>query len=687
MKFWSDLGFRGKMVLSLVGLSLLSALIFVVIMNITVGRITDTALERELGVLYDDLLGRIDAEARRARSMAEAVAANKAVEDAFAAGDREALAKMFAGHFKDLKENTGVRQFQFHSPPAISFLRVHKPEKFGDDLSGFRKTVLETNESRSARTGLEKGVAGIGIRGVVPVSGAAGHVGSVEFGLSLGNDFIKRVADRPGYEILLYVFEGNNKAKLFAASTDEVPLDSGLLATARSGKQIETGFSVNGEDRGLLAGPVKDFSGQTIGVAVLLLDSSHYAALRSSAHLSSFGALVLLLVMAGLVVLVMYRSCAAPLVDLTAVISRLAKGDTSGETVRSDRGDEIGEIARAVGIFREGLIEQKAMAEEITSREQKEREQQEQLRREKEERETAARVAEEENRRAQEAERARAMADLADKFEKSVQGVIDKVADTTKLLGQRAGDLSRLSADGVNKAELGNKAVSEASGNMNMVASSTEEMAVSVSEITSQVSRSSKSAQEAVSKGSTAQQQIEQLSAKVESIDNVLKLIQEISEQTNLLALNATIEAARAGEAGKGFAVVANEVKALATQTASAAGEIHDQVEEMQGTTRGVVEEIMSMVQIINKFGEMMTGIAAAVEEQDAATKEIARSARMASDNSGEVSRNIAGLTETVDETGSMSGSLTDVARDLGERVQSLQDSTNNFLMQVRQGG
>jgi len=687
MQYWSHLGFRAKMTISLIGISLLSAIGFVVIMTNTASRITETALERELSVLYDDLKGGIQAEAYRARSMADIVAANTAVRNAFAEKDREALARLYVDDFASLKKTTGVRQFQFHVPPATSFLRVHKPAKFGDDLSSFRKTVLQTNKAKQAQTGLEKGVAGIGIRGVVPVSASSGHVGSVEFGLSLGDGFIKQMAHKAGYDILLYVFDEKQKPSLYASSMKGIEIENNLLKSAMKTVHIDTEFLSGEKTQGMLAGPVKDFSGQVIGVAVLLLDSSHYAALRSSANWSAFAAFVVLMALAAAVAYFMHKTCAEPLVGLTGVIEKLAKGDISGEDVPLNRNDEIGKIASAVGVFRKGQVESRKMAAEIAEREEKDRLEKENQRQVEIERERAELQEKEEARRMQEAERIEAMSELAGSFEKSVQSVIDQVADTSTQLGSRAKHLSELSSDGVNKASFGNKAVEQTSANMATVASSTEEMASSVSEITRQVSQSSSSAQEAVTKGSKAQEQIEDLSGKVTSIDRVLTLISEISEQTNLLALNATIEAARAGDAGKGFAVVANEVKDLANQTAKAASEIKEQVEDMQNSTHEAVGQITSVVQTVNDFGNMITNIAAAVEEQDAATKEIARSARLASDNSGEVSKNISGLTETVDETGNLSSSLSDVASALDNHVNMLQESTNQFLHNVRQGG
>src|SRR5208337_2927644 len=148
------------------------------------------ATEREMGVLNAIFNGRIVNEARRALSIADSLAANSAVTQAFAARDREALASMLVPGFARLKESDALVQMQFHTAPATSFLRVHAPQKFGDDLSAIRSTVLEVNQTHKPVYGLEYGVEGLGIRGVVPVMHAGQQIGSVEVGTSFGKPFL-----------------------------------------------------------------------------------------------------------------------------------------------------------------------------------------------------------------------------------------------------------------------------------------------------------------------------------------------------------------------------------------------------------------------------------------------------------------------------------------------------------------
>jgi len=151
------------------------------------------------------VLQKVDAESRLAQTLSALVANIPQVQAAFAAGDRETLKGYFADGFDILKSTYGVRQFQFHTPPAFSFLRVHKLAKYADDLSSFRHTVVETNRTRRPIRGLEVGVAGLGVRGMVPVMHDGKPVGSVEFGMSFGQSFFDAFAAKHGVDLALYI--------------------------------------------------------------------------------------------------------------------------------------------------------------------------------------------------------------------------------------------------------------------------------------------------------------------------------------------------------------------------------------------------------------------------------------------------------------------------------------------------
>ncbi len=240
-----------------------------------------------------------------------------------------------------------------------------------------------------------------------------------------------------------------------------------------------------------------------------------------------------------------------------------------------------------------------------------------------------------------EAERKAAMTKLADEFERSVGNIIEMVSSASTELEAAANTLSKTADTTQQLSTVVASAAEEASANVQSVASATEEMTASVSEISRQVQQSSRIASEAVKQAEATDERITTLSKAAGRIGDVVKLITSVAEQTNLLALNATIEAARAGEAGKGFAVVAQEVKALAAQTAKATEEISSQIDGMQTATNQSVAAIKEIGGTITKISEIAATIAAAVEEQGAATGEIARNVGEAAKGTAQVATNI----------------------------------------------
>ena len=213
------------------------------------------------------------------------------------------------------------------------------------------------------------------------------------------------------------------------------------------------------------------------------------------------------------------------------------------------------------------------------------------------------------------------MQNLADDFERSVNGVVHSVTTSAAGMQSTAESMTGLARDASSRASTVGDASSKASGNVGTVAAAAEELASSVAEIARQVAQSTEIANKAVEDAERTNQTVQVLSGGAEKIGEVVQLIHTIAAQTNLLALNATIEAARAGDAGRGFAVVASEVKALANQTAKATEEISAQVSAMQSTTGEAVVAIGSITRTIGQMSEIALSISSAVEEQGAATR------------------------------------------------------------------
>ncbi len=277
-----------------------------------------------------------------------------------------------------------------------------------------------------------------------------------------------------------------------------------------------------------------------------------------------------------------------------------------------------------------------------------------------------------------------AMDKLADSFEAAIGEIVDTVSSAATELEASASTLTSTAARGQELTTMVAAASEEASTNVQSVASATEELSSSITEISRQVQESARVAGDAVSQARTTTDRVGELSAAAARIGDVVELINTIAGQTNLLALNATIEAARAGEAGRGFAVVASEVKALAEQTAKATGEIGQQIASIQTATDHSVGAIKDISHTIEKLSEISSTIAAAVEEQGAATQEISRNVQQAAAGTHQVSSNITDVQHGASETGSASAQVLAAAQSLSGDSNRLKLEVGKFLSTVR---
>ncbi|QCG88903.1 HAMP domain-containing methyl-accepting chemotaxis protein [Azospirillum sp. TSH100] len=281
-------------------------------------------------------------------------------------------------------------------------------------------------------------------------------------------------------------------------------------------------------------------------------------------------------------------------------------------------------------------------------------------------------------------ERRGVLLDLASQFEASVKEVADSVAAMAGTVHEGADSMTRSAGRTSSEATSALLASSEASANVESAAAAAEELARSIEEIARQVNRSAGIARNAVEDAGHTNRVVDALSGATGRIGEVVGLINQIATQTNLLALNATIEAARAGEAGKGFAIVAGEVKALANQTAQATGEIADQIATIQATTRQVVEAIQAIVRTVTAIDEISGSIAAAVEQQGAATQEIARSVADAARGTSRSSASMRSVTDTAEQTGRSAGDLLAASQSMTGQTARLRQEVDNFLGAVR---
>jgi len=340
--------------------------------------------------------------------------------------------------------------------------------------------------------------------------------------------------------------------------------------------------------------------------------------------------------------------------ELQRAMQLLSAGDLDTEIVRSRQNDEIGAMKETLTVFRDSMIEARA----LTSEQDKDR--------------------------VVKAERAAHMEAKIAEFEGTVRSALDNLAQSANSMQATAQSMSTTADQSNALVNAVASAAEETSVNVQTVSSGTEQLSSSIEEISKQVVTSAAIAKKAVDEAGATDATVQSLADSASRISVVVDLIQTIASQTNLLALNATIEAARAGEAGRGFAVVASEVKSLASQTAKATEEIRTQIASMQQVTTSAVGAIQGIGRIIGEINDVTTTIAAAVEEQGAATREIARNIQHAAGGTSDVSSNIVGVSTASAEAGAAATEVLSASDALRREADMLRGEIDAFLNNMR---
>lgn len=346
------------------------------------------------------------------------------------------------------------------------------------------------------------------------------------------------------------------------------------------------------------------------------------------------------LVLASLLAIGLARNLSGPLGAMTTTLRRLADGEDVAAIPGVGRGDEVGAMAAAAAVFKENVQEREA--------------------------------------------RARRIAGLVQDFDQRAASVTASLAGAATELEAAARSMAGTAEETSRQAATVAAATEQASTNVQTVAAAGQELSASVDDITRQVATSADATTRAVAEVDRTDKVVGGLVETAERIKNVVTVISDIAEQTNLLALNATIEAARAGEAGRGFAVVANEVKSLAGQTGKATAEIAAQIQDVQQAMQAAVAAMGGIRQTIDEVGQVSTSISAAVEEQGASTREIARNVEEAARGTAAVAEAIAEVTQAAGETGSAATQVESTAATLAEQAEALQRDVEAFLAAVR---
>lgn len=378
------------------------------------------------------------------------------------------------------------------------------------------------------------------------------------------------------------------------------------------------------------------------------------AAATSSSYTMIIAGGIAMLLIAIVSLLLLHAAITRGIMAMTAAMGRLAQNDMTIDIPFSNRLDEVGEMAKAVQVFKDNAIR-------VSKLEQKEAED-----------------------RQAEQRKAETMKLAVASFEEAVGEIVQTVSSASTQLEASARNLNSTAARSQELTTRVSSTSQDCSSNVQSVASATEELSSSVNEISRQVQESARMANDAVNQARQTNDRVAELSKAAGRINDVVELISSIAGQTNLLALNATIEAARAGEAGRGFAVVASEVKALAEQTSKATGEIGQQITGIQEATQQSVGAIKEISSTIEKLSEISSAIAAAVEEQGAATQDISRNVQQAANGTQQVSANISDVQRGASETGTASSQVLSAAQTLASDSNRLKTEVSKFLNTVR---
>jgi methyl-accepting chemotaxis protein len=624
---------------------------------------TTKTLEEDLTAAVLQARNTITVEkAEQLRLLGHTVAGMPSIQDNVKFQSRESLLDVTAPLYDGLKKIIDLNVFHFHLPPAISFLRVQQPEKFGDDLASFRETVVQVNQNQQDAVGIEAGVSGLSIRAVVPVMYLnKKHAGSVEFGAPINEKLLERIKADIHDDLSVIVPDGNGFK--YQAKTHDMTIPESkysFLTEVMQADEVKV-QRVSKDGRELMTAylSIRDYSGNGVGVLAIPRDIGAVLSAAKQAALTSLAIGMIALVVIQLFVYFLFTKLIdRPIKSFTRLLESASRGDLSGEVdvtsiLATNCSEKMQCNKKDCSMYgKEGYCWEEAGSAAANVQ--------------------CPQIVTGEYSSCSECKGVFRNA-VGDEFSELSAYMHSFIANVKILIRDVNSNCTNLNNSSMALAEISEKidagstdsaqranavaaATEEMSSNMASVAAATEEAAANVNVMTtateeisasvSDIQRSTLNAKEitgdAVIQAADISGKVDELGSAALDIGKVTETIADISAQTNLLALNATIEAARAGEAGKGFAVVANEIKDLAKQTAQATGEIKKRIDGIQSSTSVTVTGIKKISDIITEIDNIVSSIATSLDEQSATMTELTSNIVQAGEGISEVSENVA---------------------------------------------
>ena len=522
----------------------------------------------------------------------KAVVENQKVQELFANRDREGLYDYMLPTYESMKSD--FPQAHFHLPDSVSFLRMNKPEKFGDSLKDFRFTVNEANSSKKIVKGIEAGVSGFGFRVVSPIFYEGEHVGSFEFGKELEHSFLETLKESYNGDFTLYKFEDGTAAFISSTVSEEAiefPFSDKL-------EQIQAGESVfvtsEDETQNFYCLPLKSFDGKTLGFLEFIDDRTDLVA-KEKETFRKFGMVVIMMLVAIPVLAMLFLTIAfRPLYALVRDAEVIAQGDFT-KRFATNRKDEIGMISKSLDNISSGLKDMFHVIGDMSSK--------------------VVSTSEE-------------ISATGEQLTASNEEVHKNVVDVSAIAADQLSSVDHAKSDVqfmADRISQLNESVQKINQSMDTVISSTDEGTEASAEIEEKILGLKETSEK-------TNDNIEKLSAGSVKIEQIVHTIRRIAEETNILALNATIEAARAGEAGRGLAVVASEVSKLADQSKTSTNsiailirEIRENIDSVVNSTKESNEKLVEGVTVVQgskaTFGAISSEVQTIVSQVSDITK------------------------------------------------------------------